>query len=162
MSTRLAACLICPLLLLAPLAGAADRSSPFEARRLTPDEIRARPALGAIAGTSGLSGIRTRVLAGDPGHAGLYSIELTVPPQTHIAAHVHRDDRSAVVVAGTWRLGYGRVADDAGAKALGPGSFYTEPANQPHFAHTDDLPVTVIITGDGPTDTRYEADQSRP
>jgi hypothetical protein len=38
---------------------------------------------------------------------------------------------------------------------LGPGGFYTEPAGQPHFAFTRDLPTVVYITGQGPTDTVY-------
>jgi hypothetical protein len=36
---------------------------------------------------------------------------------------------------------------------LEPGSFYTEPADAPHFALTQDEPATVYITGFGPTDT---------
>ena len=36
-----------------------------------------------------------------------------------------------------------------------PGSFYTEPADAPHFALTQDEPATVYITGFGPTDTHY-------
>ena len=36
-----------------------------------------------------------------------------------------------------------------------PGSFYTEPANAPHFALTQDEPAIVYITGFGPTDTNY-------
>jgi hypothetical protein len=39
--------------------------------------------------------------------------------------------------------------------ALGPGSFYTEPANAPHFAFTRDKAATVFITGVGPSDTQY-------
>jgi hypothetical protein len=38
---------------------------------------------------------------------------------------------------------------------LEPGSFYTEPADAPHFALTQDGPATVYITGFGPTDTHY-------
>lgn len=109
----------------------------------------------AIAGTSGLAGIPTIVLAGDPSHAGMYTIELLVPEHTRIDAHQHRDNRSAVVVSGTWHFGYGNKAEDAKTKALGPGSFYTEPAHPPHLAHTEGEPVAVIITGSGPTDTRY-------
>lgn len=123
---------------------------------MTASEIAQHPALGAIAGTSGLAGIRTLVLAGDPTRLGMYTIELLVPAHTRIAAHEHRDDRTAVVVSGTWHFGYGRTADDAGSKSLGPGSFYTEPANMPHFARTEGEPVAVVITGNGPTDTRYE------
>ncbi|MFC5526049.1 cupin domain-containing protein [Rhodanobacter ginsengisoli] len=156
MSPYLKAGLACQLALLVQATCGEELRTPLPARRMTAGEIAARPALGAIAGTSGLTGIRTRVLAGEPTRPGMYSIELRVPAHTRIGAHEHRDDRTAVVVSGTWHLGYGRIANDAGARLLGPGSFYTEPANMPHFAHTGDEPVTVIITGDGPTDTRYE------
>jgi mannose-6-phosphate isomerase-like protein (cupin superfamily) len=150
------ACLASQIALMAHAACGQDVRAALPARRMTASEIAQHPALGAIAGTSGLSGIRTVVLAGDPTRPGMYTIELLVPAHTHIAAHEHRDDRTAVVVSGTWHFGYGRTADDTGSKSLGPGSFYTEPANMAHFARTEGEPVAVIITGNGPTDTRYE------
>ena len=134
-------------------------------RRLTPTEIAGMAKGGAGAGTSGVGGIQTTVLSGDPTRPGLYTIELRVPAHTRIAAHRHRDDRSAVVVSGTWYFGYGTKADETLTKALGPGGFYTEPSNAPHFALTRDEPVVVYITGLGPTDTRYvdaAADPRRP
>jgi len=124
--------------------------------RLTAADIAALPAADAGAGTSGVSGIRTRVLSGDPKSGGLYTIALEVPANARIAAHRHRDPRSAVVISGTWYFGFGATADDAVEKPLGPGSFYDEPAKIPHFARTGKDPVTVYITGYGPTDTRYE------
>jgi uncharacterized RmlC-like cupin family protein len=156
MSPLLKACIVCHIALLACAAGAAEAGPPLPAQRMTPGDIAQHPSLGAIAGTSGLAGIRTLVLAGDPAQPGMYAIELLVPANTRIAAHQHRDNRTAVVVSGTWHFGYGRTASDAGSKSLGPGSFYTEPANAPHFAHTEGEPVAVIISGNGPTDTRYE------
>jgi pimeloyl-ACP methyl ester carboxylesterase/uncharacterized RmlC-like cupin family protein len=123
--------------------------------RLTPTDIEALPGTGASAGTSGVSGIQTRVLAGDPTSAGPYTIALRVPPNTQIQAHTHRDDRSVVVVSGTWHFGFGDKAGRALEKALGPGSFYSEPANVAHFARTGAESVTVYISGDGPTDTQY-------
>jgi len=132
--------------------------------RLTPADIGAMAKGGAGAGTSGVAGIRTTVLSGDPTAAGLYTIEIRVPAHTRIAAHRHRDDRSAVVVSGTWWFGYGLHADDALLEALAPGSFYTEPADVPHFAQTRDEPAVVYVTGVGPTDTRYvdAATERRP
>ena len=112
---------------------------------------------GAGAGTSGVAGIQTTILFGDPTQAGPYTIEIRVPAHTRIAAHTHRDHRSAVVVAGTWYFGYGPVADEAVVKTLPPGSFYTEPANDAHFALTRDEPVVAYIFGDGPTDTVFTA-----
>lgn len=123
--------------------------------RLTPAEIEALAKGGAGPGTSGVAGIQTTTLYGDPSRPGPYTIEIRVPAHTRIAAHAHRDGRSAVVVSGTWYFGYGPLADEAKVKALPPGSFYTEPADAPHFAMTRDAPATVYITGWGPTDTRF-------
>ena len=106
-------------------------------------------------GSSGVSGIQTVVLKGDPNEAGVYTIMLRVPAHTQIAAHSHRDDRVATVVSGTWHLGYGDKFDESKLKALPPGSFYTEPPGQNHFAETADDPVVVQITGFGPSSTEY-------
>jgi uncharacterized RmlC-like cupin family protein len=123
--------------------------------RLNPIEIAAKESGGAGAGTSGVTGIRTTVLLGDPTRAGLYTIRLSIPANTKIQAHTHRDNRSAVVISGVWYFGYGRVADESVTKSLPPGSFYTEPGGVPHFALTKAQPVVVYITGFGPTDTIY-------
>lgn len=123
--------------------------------RLDPGDIAALAKAGAGAGTSGVAGIQTTVLLGDPSAAGPYTIALRVPPHTVIAAHTHRDNRSAVVVSGTWWFGYGPANTPDRLKALSPGSFYTEPAGEAHFARTGDEAAVVYITGVGPTDTRY-------
>lgn len=125
------------------------------ASRLTPNEIADLAQVGPGAGTSGVAGIRTTVLEGDPTKTGLYTIRLNVPANTRIEAHSHRDDRSATVVSGTWHFGYGDRFDAKALKALPPGSFYTEPPGRMHFAQTAAEPVVVHITGYGPTDTTY-------
>jgi pimeloyl-ACP methyl ester carboxylesterase len=124
-------------------------------KRLTSSEIDALPARVAATGTSGLPGISTRVLYGDPSVHGLYSIELSVPPNTVIEAHRHRDDRTATVVGGLWYFGYGSANDSAVVKALPEGSFYTEPGGLAHFARTGAEGAVVVITGYGPSDTHY-------
>ena len=133
-------------------------TAPLAATRLTAEEVERHARGGAGAGTSGLEGIQTTVLSGDPAAAGPYAIEIRVPPHQRIAAHRHRDDRTALVVSGEWHFGYGEQADAGATRTLGPGSFYTEPAGQAHFAFTGDLPTVVYITGEGPTDTRYSTD----
>jgi quercetin dioxygenase-like cupin family protein len=130
--------------------------------RLIPSEIEAKESSGAGAGTSGVAGIQTTILLGDPTKPGLYAIRLSIPANTKIQAHSHRDNRSATVMSGTWYFGYGRVADGATTKALPPGSFYTEPAGVAHFALTKAEPVVVYITGVGPTDTVYVGKASDP
>lgn len=124
-------------------------------RRLTPAEIAEMAKGGAGPGSSGIAGIQTTVLFGDPTRAGPYTIEIRVPPNTRIAAHTHRDHRSAVVISGTWYFGYGDQADEVRMKTLPPGSFYTEAQADPHFAMTRDEPVVAYISGFGPTDTHF-------
>lgn len=150
-SLRLLAIVAGLLLLLA--VGTAQESK--SGQRLTPTEINALASTGASAGTSGVNGIQTRVLKGDPTKAGLYTIQLTVPENTKIEAHTHPDDRVATVVSGTWQIGYGSRFDEKNLKALPPGSFYMEPPSVAHFARTGNQPVVVQITGYGPTGTKY-------
>src|SRR6266446_5911248 len=123
--------------------------------RLTPTEYKFPQVGNPGTGSSGVGGIQTVVLKGNPDQAGVYTIMLRVPAHTLIAAHSHRDDRVATVISGTWHIGYGDKFDEAKLKALSPGSFYTEPPSRNHFAETGDEPVVVQITGFGPSSTEY-------
>jgi pimeloyl-ACP methyl ester carboxylesterase/quercetin dioxygenase-like cupin family protein len=141
------------------IAAAASPSDEGE-ERMTPAEFKFPAHGNPGTGNSGVSGIETIVLKGNPKEKGVYTIMLRVPPHTQIAAHSHRDDRVATVVSGTWRIGYGDRFDESKLKALPPGSFYTEPPGKNHFAATGDDPVIVQITGFGPSSTTYvEASQ---
>ncbi len=95
MKTRIVAA---SLGLLFAAAYAASASSPQ--LRLTPEEVDTMQAHDAGAGTSGVAGIRTTVVMGDPSRAGPYTIRLSIPANTKIQAHTHRDNRTAVVVSG--------------------------------------------------------------
>jgi hypothetical protein len=68
--------------------------------RLTLGEIDSMQAHDSGAGTSGVAGIRTTVISGDPTRDRPYTIRLSVPANTKIQAHTHRDDRTAIVVSG--------------------------------------------------------------
>jgi pimeloyl-ACP methyl ester carboxylesterase/quercetin dioxygenase-like cupin family protein len=143
--------------------GAAGRMPPNPAQiRVTPRAFDSAKGDTSVPGTSGVAGIRTTTLKGDPSKAGLYTILLRVPAHTRIAPHTHPDDRDATVVSGTWYFGYGRefVADSL--RALPPGSFYTEPPGDAHFAETRDSAVIVQITGFGPTGTSYVRPEDAP
>jgi quercetin dioxygenase-like cupin family protein len=137
------------------LAASGVAAAPSAELRLTPAEIAALAQGGAGPGSSGVAGIQTSVLAGDPTKAGPYTIRLQAPANTRIAAHGHRDERTAVVISGTWFFGYGDKADEARVKALPPGSVYTEPAGQAHYSQTRDEPVVILVTGYGPSDTNF-------
>ena len=140
------------------LLGAASVNSfagPSEERRLTPTEIAGLTQSSGGAGTSGLPAGTTTVLVGDPARPGLYTIRLKVAPNTTIKAHTHKDTRTASVVSGMWHFGYGKTNLPELLRPLPAGSFYTEPAGQPHFARTGPEGAQVMITGYGPTDTVY-------
>jgi len=123
--------------------------------RLTPDDVRVSQTGTEQIGSSFLAGVSTKVLFGDPSKPGFYTIILSVPANTTIPAHSHRDDRMATVVSGTWQFGYGDHFDANALKRLPPGSVYSEPGAANHFARTGNEPVLVQISGVGPTDTRY-------
>jgi hypothetical protein len=94
------------LVLLPLLTVAYAATVPFPQLRLPPAEVDSMQAHEAGSGTSGVAGIRTTVVAGEPSMPGPYTIRLTIPPNTRIQAHTHRDNRSAIVVAGVWYFGY--------------------------------------------------------
>jgi uncharacterized RmlC-like cupin family protein len=134
-------------------------------QRVTPGEVK-WPARGSsLVGTSGVSGLQTVTLKGDPAKTGLYTILLRVGPNTRIEPHAHADDRVAMVVSGTWYFGYGREFDERALKELPAGSFYTEPPGANHFAMTKREGVVIQITGYGPSSTTYvdpRKDPTRP
>src|SRR3984893_456028 len=136
-------------------AASTGGSSALPQMRLTPAEVRANQTGSEQIGSSGLAGVSTKVLFGDPSKAGFYTIVLSVPAHTTIPSNFHRADRMATVVSGTWHFGYGNRFDEGALKSLPPGSVYSEPGGVNPFARTDAEPVLVQISGFGPTDTRY-------
>jgi quercetin dioxygenase-like cupin family protein len=130
-------------------------------KRLTPSEI-VWPSSGTLVGTSGVAGIQTVTLKGDPGKPALYTMLLRVGPNTRIQAHSHPDDRTALVVSGTWYFGYGKEFNEAALKMLPAGSFYTEPPNVDHFAMTRGEGVVIQISGVGPSGTTYVDPRNDP
>jgi quercetin dioxygenase-like cupin family protein len=122
---------------------------------MTPAEVRVGDFDGSKVGSSGVTGVHTKTLFGDPAKGDFYAILLFVPGHTTIQAHSHRDDRMAVVVSGDWQFGYGNRFDAKSLKTLPPGSVYSEPAGVDHFARSGETAAIVEISGYGPTDTRY-------
>jgi quercetin dioxygenase-like cupin family protein len=137
------------------VAASAAVAQSLSEMRMTPAEIRASSLDSNQIGSSGLPGVHTKIILGDPSKVGFYTILLFVPAHTTIPAHSHRDDRMATVVSGEWHFGYGNHFNDKSLKTLPPGSVYSEPGGDNHFAQTDNDAVIVQISGYGPTDTRY-------
>jgi uncharacterized RmlC-like cupin family protein len=152
---------IARFLVLVAFALVAVPSAAQQGKIVTPSEVKWPASTAGGVGTSGASGIQTVVLTGDPSKPGLYTIRLKAAPGMKIHAHSHRDDRSALVVSGTWYFAYGKQFDEKALKALPPGSFYTEPGGVDHFAMTKEE-VVIQITGYGPSSTTYVDPANNP
>ena len=59
------------------------------------------------------------------------------------------------MISGTWYVGWGDRFDETRLTALPAGSFYTEPADIPHYVTTKNEAVGEQITGIGPTGLPY-------
>lgn len=138
---RMMVCLIGLCLMAASTGYASDAT--LIPNRLTSDEIiwPDRPA----------SGVLTLTQAGDSEQAGLYSIRVKIFDGTRLAPHFHPDNRVVIVISGTLLYGYGTDFDENKMKTLPPGSFFTEPANMPHFAWAKSGDVVLQATAIGPS-----------
>ncbi len=121
---------------------AGDSSQPMA---LTPSEMKWQ-AQGALA----LAGIEQANLVGDPLKPGPYTVRLKFPAGYRLAPHKHPDYREVTILSGSWNTGYGDKFDETALKSLPAGSFYTEPANIPHFVEVRE-PVVIQVSGTGPS-----------
>jgi hypothetical protein len=112
---------------------------------LTAEEMKWSPQ-----GSLALPGLEQVSLVGDPSKPGPYTIRLKFPAGFKLAPHTHPDQREVTILSDTWYTGYGEQADPALLKALPAGSFYTEPANLPHFVEVRDA-VVIQVSGIGPS-----------
>jgi quercetin dioxygenase-like cupin family protein len=134
------------------LSAATTDDPPLPMLRFTATEIAAKAAASKPANPGGP---QMTNLVGDPTKAGLYTVRVAIPAHVQVKPHVHRDNRSITVVSGVWRMGYGAQADEKALESLPAGSVYTEPAGQAHFSQTGDEPVVILVTGYGPSDTKF-------
>jgi hypothetical protein len=58
------------------------------------------------------------------------------------------------IISGTYATGYGDKFDEDKLKVLPAGSFYTEPANLPHFIEIKE-DVVLQVSGKGPSGRQY-------
>jgi Domain of unknown function (DUF4437) len=116
---------------------------------LTPDEMKWQ-SLGKLAAP----GLEQLNLVGDPAKPGPYTLRLKFPKGYRIAPHTHPDSREVTILSGTFATGYGETFDAAKLKILPAGSFYTEPANLPHFIEIAEETV-LQVSGTGPSGRRF-------
>jgi quercetin dioxygenase-like cupin family protein len=123
---------------------------------LTPADMK-WTSQGALA-TSGLEQLN---LIGDPAKPGPYTLRLKFPKGFKIAPHTHPDSREVTVLSGVFATGYGETFDGAKLKILPAGSFYTEPANVPHYIEIEEDTV-LQVSGTGPSGRNFVKPADNP
>ena len=93
-------------------------------------------------------------LVGDPAKPGPYTMRLKFPKGFRVEAHTHPDYREVTILSETFATGYGEKFDPAGLKILPAGSFYTEPANVPHYIEIKEE-VVLQVSGTGPSARKF-------
>ena len=120
-----------------------------EALALTPPEM-SWMSQGPLAAP----GMEQVNLVGNPLRSGPYTLRLKFPKGFKIAPHTHPDAREITIVSGVYATGYGETFDSAKLKILPAGSFYTEPANLPHFIEIEEDTV-LQVSGTGPSGRKF-------
>lgn len=116
---------------------------PKEAMKVTPDELRWKPGK--------VPGVERALLIGEESKPGPYVHRAKFPPNFKLEAHGHPDERRYTILSGTWYIGWGEKFDATKLIPLPTGSFYTEPANIPHFVATQGEGAVIEISGTGPS-----------
>jgi quercetin dioxygenase-like cupin family protein len=99
-------------------------------------------------------GMEQANLVGNPSKPGPYTLRLRFPKGLKIAPHTHPDSREVTILSGVFATGYGETFDHAKLKILPAGSFYTEPANVPHFIEIEEDTV-LQVSGTGPSGRNF-------
>jgi len=123
---------------------------------LTPSEMKWTKQ-GALAAP----GLEQLNLVGDPTRAGPYTLRLRFPKGYKIPPHTHPDSREVTILSGVFATGYGETFDSAKLKILPAGSFYTEPANVPHYIEIEEDTV-LQVSGTGPSGRNFVKPADNP
>jgi quercetin dioxygenase-like cupin family protein len=138
------------------LGGAMAQTGAMSAVALTPADMK-WTSQGALA-TPGLEQLN---LIGDPAKPGPYTLRLKFPKGFKIAPHTHPDSREVTVLSGVFATGYGETFDGTKLKILPAGSFYTEPANVPHYIEIEEDTV-LQVSGTGPSGRNFVKPADNP
>ena len=122
----------------------------FQTQKLNPRVILPKE-IKFTANPNDPTGLQTVVLDGNPTQPELYTSRVKIPANVKLLAHFHPETRHVIVLSGTFYYGYGDKFDESKLIEMPAGTFFTEPAKQPHFAWTKNGEVILQVTGVGPT-----------
>jgi len=134
--------------LISALAFTFIQSHKLAPKIVLPDEIKWN------SGTQSPGELQTIVLAGEPDKPELYTTRIKIPSNLKLQPHIHLENRTVIVLSGTLYYAYGKIFNESKLTAMPPGTFFTEPSEQPHFAWAKEGDVIVQVTGIGPTGTK--------
>ena len=100
------------------------------------------------------AGAQMAVVSGDPGQAGPFTVQLSMPDGYKIKPHSHPTDEKVTVVDGTFLVGMGDTWDVGKAKPMATGATGAVPANMAHFAQAKGKTV-VQVESTGPFAMTY-------
>ena len=100
------------------------------------------------------AGAQMAVVSGDPGKAGPFTIELSMPAGYKIAPHSHPTDEKVTVDQGTFLVGMGDTFDAAKANTMTAGKSGEIKAGMHHYAMAKSATV-VTINSTGPFAMTY-------
>ena len=132
------------MLLIVPRAQTSEKSF-----ALTPSEMS-----WISQGPLAAPGMEQLNLVGNPASPGPYTLRLKFPKGFRIAPHTHPDSREVTVMSGVYATGYGETFDAARLKILPAGSFYTEPADVPHYIQIEEDTI-LQVSGTGPSGRKF-------
>jgi len=109
-----------------------------------------------------VAGGQTAVLIGDPAKPGLLVLRARMPANVRLMPHVHPEPRTYTVLAGEWKLGFGKQFDPTLLRSYPAGSVFRLPARVPHFQATGSTETVIQIESIGPTATEYLEEKKDP
>ena len=107
------------------------------------------------------AGAQFALVSGDPGKAGPYELQLSMPNGYTIPPHWHPTDEHVTVVSGHFHYGMGDRIDSKTMKSLDKGQSVNLKAPMHHYARAQG-PTVVAVSGNGPFAITYVKDADDP
>jgi quercetin dioxygenase-like cupin family protein len=106
-------------------------------------------------------GAQMAVVSGDPGNAGRFTIQLSMPGGYRIPPHFHPTDEHVEIKQGSFLVGMGDKLDLKRTKAMAVGDTGTILAQEHHFASARGATI-VAVTAMGPFAMTYVHPEDDP
>jgi quercetin dioxygenase-like cupin family protein len=139
--------LVAVLLLIAPAGWAAQTTPKAKAKKTAALQWGPAPPVFP-------KGAQMAVVSGDPGKAGEFVIQLSMPAGYKIPPHFHPTDETVQVKKGTFLVGMGDTFDVKSTKPMKVGEKGSIPAQMHHFATAKGATI-VSVTAMGPFAMTY-------